>query len=58
MTDSDKKIAELAQLAGIEIPIEYRAGVASQLAALMIQAELVRSFPLPDEIEPAPVFTP
>lgn len=40
------------------IPLEYREGVALQLAALMQQAQLVLEFPLPDEAEPAPVFTP
>jgi hypothetical protein len=40
------------------VPAEYRAGVAVQLAALRAQARLVEEFPLPDELEPAPVFTP
>jgi hypothetical protein len=29
-----------------------------QLAALREQARLVEEFPLPDELEPAPVFLP
>ena len=40
------------------IPPEYRDGVAVQLAALMRQAQLVLEFPLPDDTEPAAVFTP
>ena len=40
------------------VPEEYRAGVAAQLEALRAQARLVEEFPLPDELEPAPVFTP
>jgi hypothetical protein len=51
-------IDELAKLAGIDIPWGYHAGVATQFAALMVQAELVLNFPLDAEIEPAPVFTP
>jgi hypothetical protein len=49
---------ELSQLAASGIPPEYRAGVAAQLAALRAQARLVEEFPLPDDTEPAPVFTP
>jgi hypothetical protein len=40
------------------IPPEYRAGAAAQLAALRVQARLVEEFELPDDLEPAPVFTP
>jgi hypothetical protein len=58
MTDSSMDVAALASLAGLDIPPEYLDGVATQLAALLLQAELVLSFPLADEIEPAPVFTP
>lgn len=53
--------ASLAQLIPPEVeavPAEYRAGVAAQLVALRAQARLVEKFPLPDELEPAPVFTP
>jgi hypothetical protein len=51
-------IDPLANLVGLEIPDVYREGVSAQHAALMLQAELVLSFPLEDEIEPAPVFIP
>lgn len=40
------------------IPVEYRAGVAAQLAALREQARLVEEFPLPEDLEPAAVFVP
>jgi hypothetical protein len=40
------------------IPPEFHSGVAVQLAALRAQARLVEDFPLPDELEPAPVFMP
>jgi hypothetical protein len=45
-------------LPALDIPPEYRDGVAVQLAALLAQARLVQDFPLPDDLEPAPVFTP
>ncbi len=48
----------LAELAGLSIPWGYREGGITQFAALMVQADLVLSFPLDEEIEPAPVFTP
>ncbi len=51
-------IEELARLADLHIPWGYHAGVAAQFAALMVQAELVLSFPLDAAIEPGPVFTP
>ena len=49
---------ELAKLAGLTIPAEYRVGVATQFAGLMAQAQLVLGAPLADELEPATVFIP
>jgi hypothetical protein len=51
-------IDELANLVGLQIPEAHREHAAAQYAALLLQAELVLSFPLEDEIEPAPVFIP
>ncbi len=42
---------------GLQIPAEFLPGVSAQFDALMAQAELVMSFPLPDEVEPAPVYS-
>lgn len=58
MTEQDQCVAELVKLFGVDIPQEFRNGVAAQLASLFAQAELVTSFPLSDDTEPAPVFTP
>jgi hypothetical protein len=55
---ADTTVDTLAKLAGLDIPSEYHEGVATQFAALLVQAGLVLNFTLPDEIEPAPVFTP
>jgi hypothetical protein len=40
------------EIAGIDT------GVAAQFIALMSQADLVLGLPLPDELEPGPVFLP
>jgi hypothetical protein len=58
MAESRVNLDELVKLAGLDIPMEYRDGVATQLDALLAQAALVMSFPLADATEPAPVFTP
>jgi hypothetical protein len=58
MPANDLDLDMLAGLAGLDIPPEYRDGVATQFQALRVQAELVLSFPLAEELEPAPVFTP
>ncbi len=41
-----------------DVAAEYRAGVAAQFLVLMLQADLVLSLPLPDQLEPAAVFLP
>ncbi len=48
----------LATLTGLAIPPEYRDGVVAQFQGLMVQAKLVLGAPLPDELEPATIFTP
>ena len=58
MSEATVRLDELIKLTGIDIPPEYRDGVATQLETLMAQAALVMSFSLPDATEPAPVFTP
>jgi len=57
-TDSlQAQIAHWARLTGVAIGAEDRAGVATQLAALLVQAQLVMEWPLPEALEPASVFT-
>jgi Protein of unknown function (DUF4089) len=51
-------VRALWMLVGLDIATEYRTGVAAQFLALMSQADLVLSFPLPDPLEPATVFLP
>jgi len=58
MAEAEFDVAALAKLAGLEIAEEHRENVATQLSGLMVHARLVMDFPLPDEVEPAPVFRP
>jgi len=52
------EVAALARLVGLAIPPRYAQGVATQLAALQTQAQLVMDLELDEAIEPAPVFLP
>jgi hypothetical protein len=54
--DLDAYLDATADALGLTVAPEDRAAVRAQLAALFAAAELVMEFPLPDEIEPAPVF--
>lgn len=49
-----------ATAALLELPIapEYRPGVIANLERTAAIAQLVLEFPLPDELEPAPIFLP
>jgi Protein of unknown function (DUF4089) len=46
-----------AVVLGLTIAPEWRDAVRSNLLVTLRLAQLVRDFPLPDEAEPAPVFT-
>jgi Protein of unknown function (DUF4089) len=48
----------LTQPEAAAIPPEYRAGVATQLQALLAQARLVEEFVLPDDLEQASASAP
>jgi predicted ATP-grasp superfamily ATP-dependent carboligase len=47
-----------ASLLELRIDPAYRDGVAEHLARILTAAALVTEFPLPDDIEAAPVFRP
>ena len=51
-------VEQLAALAGLSIAPADRLAVAQQLSALLTVARLVTEFPLPDDVEAAPVFCP
>lgn len=56
--DSDAYIVAAAALVGLPLDAEYQPGVALNLQRIAEMAALIMEFPLPDEAEPAPVFTP
>lgn len=53
---TEAEVEQLAALAGLSIDPGDRLAVAGQLAGLLTVARLVMDFPLPDEVEGAPVF--
>lgn len=59
MTDQPEAWVEiLSEVIALPIPTEYRETVASNFERIQAIAQLVLEFPLPDEIELAPVFEP
>ena len=55
---TEAEVEALAALVGLSIAPADRAAVAKQLAGLLGVARLITEFPLPDDVEPAPVFRP
>jgi len=56
VTEAD--IERLAGLLGLPLEPGSAASVAEQLTGLLSFARLFAEFPLPDEVEPAPIFRP
>ena len=56
--DADAYVEAAAALIGLPIDPAHRPGVVLNLERIAQMAALVMDFPLPDEIEPAPVFRP
>ncbi len=56
--DWDSYVDQAALLLDLPIAPEYRANVAANLERVAGIAQLVLAFPLPPEIEVAPVFEP
>lgn len=54
----DQYVEQMSELLNLPIAPEYRPGVVKNLATIAAIAKLVTEFPLPDEIEAAPVFEP
>ena len=55
---SEADVERLAGLVGVPISPDELAGVATALGVLLTAARLVTEFPLPDDVEAAPVFRP
>jgi len=59
MTDEDLDAFITAGTALLDLPVQpaWRAAIRLHLAISMTHAQTVLSFPLPDESDPAPVFS-
>jgi hypothetical protein len=59
MTDADLDALfdAMAPALGLRILPDWRAAVRANLAVSLLMGAMVLDFPLPDEAEPAPVFT-
>ena len=55
---SEAEVERLAAVAGVPISPADLAAVAVALGVLLTAAQLVSDFPLPDDVEAAPVFRP
>lgn len=56
--DPDEYVDQMALLLDLPLNPEHRPGVVENFARIMAIAKIVREFPLPNEIEAAPVFRP
>lgn len=58
MDDIDAFIDRTAALLGLPLDPAHKPGVAANLARTAAIAKLVTEFPLPDDVEPGPVWRP
>ncbi|MEL6165773.1 MAG: DUF4089 domain-containing protein [Cyanobacteria bacterium J06628_3] len=56
--NSAEYVNQTALLLDFNLPEEYREGVIANFERIEIIAKLVNEFPLPEDIEAAPVFEP
>ena len=56
--DADAYVTAAAALIGLEIDPEHRPGVVLNVERVAQMAALVMDFPLPDDLEAAPIFRP
>ena len=56
--NSAEYIEQTALLLGFNLPDEYRDGVVANFERIQVIAKLVNEFPLPEDIEAAPIFRP
>ncbi len=54
--DIDRELALNADRLGIPLPEAWRPAVRDHLLAIRKAIDILDGFPLPDEIDPAPVF--
>lgn len=58
MNNASEFVEIMAGMVGLPIPAEYRESVVANMERIHAVAQLVLEFPLPEEIEAAPVFEP
>ncbi|BAZ69822.1 hypothetical protein NIES4106_46010 [Fischerella sp. NIES-4106] len=51
-------VDQMALLLDLRLRDEYRDGVVANFERIKAIAQLVNSFPIPEDIEPAPIFEP
>ena len=51
-------VEQTASLLNLNLPEEYREGVIANFERIQVIAKLVNEFPLPEDIEAAPIFEP
>ncbi|MBW4431367.1 MAG: DUF4089 domain-containing protein [Pelatocladus maniniholoensis HA4357-MV3] len=51
-------VDQMALLLDLRLRDEYRDGVVANFERIKVIAQLVNSFPIPQDIEPAPIFEP
>ncbi|MBG1262025.1 DUF4089 domain-containing protein [Nostoc commune] len=56
--DVGEYVDQMSLLLDLELRDEYRDGVVANFERISAIANLVNSFPIPDDIEVAPVFEP
>lgn len=56
--DATEYVNQTALLLGFNLPEEYRDGVVANFERIQVIAKLVNEFPLPEDIEAAPIFEP
>jgi hypothetical protein len=56
--DAGVYVDQVSLLLDLPINSEYRDGVVANFERIMAIANLVNSFPLPEEVEAAPIFEP
>ena len=56
--DMEAYVDAAAALVGLPLDPEHRPGVVLNLERIAVLAALLMAFPLPDDTEPAPVFSP
>ncbi|MDJ0617156.1 MAG: DUF4089 domain-containing protein [Calothrix sp. MO_192.B10] len=56
--DTTTYVKQMASLLDLQLPDEYVDGVVANFDRIRVIAQVVNEFPLPEEVEAAPVFEP